>query len=114
MLNESVYIYSVYWTVASKTLWPEFEIINEDESEYSITDTDEHSESLITRQQIDESVNSIMENFEVWVHVYAFNSFIGACFLESFFMVSKQGDDDRQSWATFQEHIAKAPEQILR
>ncbi|XP_057522753.1 uncharacterized protein LOC130802727 isoform X1 [Amaranthus tricolor] len=79
---------SEIFEVASKTLWPEFEIINEDESEYSITDTDEHSESLITRQQIDESVNSIMENFE--------------------------GDDDRQSWATFQEHIAKAPEQILR
>lgn len=30
------------------------------------------------------------------------------------FVIDKQGDSDRRSWATFQEHLAKAPEQVLR
>lgn len=70
----------------SKTLWPEYEITIEIEN--STSDTDEQSDSLVSRQQMDETDNSIMDSFE--------------------------GDDDRQSWATFQQHLAKAPEQILR
>lgn len=74
--------------VASKTLWPEYEITIEDESEFITSDTDENSDSLISRQQMDETVNSLMDSFE--------------------------GDDDKRSWATFEEHLAKAPEQVLR
>ncbi|KAL2897021.1 Programmed cell death protein 2 [Bienertia sinuspersici] len=73
---------------ASKTLWPEYEIVCEDESEFSNSDADEHSDSLVSMQQMEETFNSLMDSFE--------------------------GDDDRQNWATFQQHLAKAPEQILR
>ncbi|XP_021768815.1 programmed cell death protein 2-like [Chenopodium quinoa] len=74
-------------TAASKALWPEFEIINEHEDNFSFSDTDEN-DSLVSRQQVDEAADSLMDSFE--------------------------GDDDRQSWATFQQHLAKAPEQVLR
>lgn len=76
--------------VACKSLWPEYEISCEDESEVdtSISEADGDSNSLITRQQIDETVESLMDSFE--------------------------GDDDRKSWAVLQEHLAKAPEQVLR
>lgn len=75
---------------ACKSLWPEYEITCEDESEVgtSISEANGDSNSLISRQQIDEPVNSLMDSFE--------------------------GDDDRKSWAAFQEHLAKDPEQVLR
>ncbi|KNA21237.1 hypothetical protein SOVF_045130 [Spinacia oleracea] len=73
-------------TAASKALWPEFEIIVGDE-ELSSSDADENSDSLVSKR-MDETVNSLMDSFE--------------------------GDDDRRSWATFQLHLAKAPEQVLR
>ncbi|KAF7154438.1 hypothetical protein RHSIM_Rhsim01G0287800 [Rhododendron simsii] len=47
-----------------------------------------YANSLVSRSQMDETVKSLLDNFE--------------------------GDDDRKSWASFQEHIARAPEQVLR
>ncbi|KAI4349698.1 hypothetical protein L6164_010260 [Bauhinia variegata] len=76
--------------VASNTLWPEFSIIIDDESEYN-TDMCEGNAlatSLISRNKNDETMDSLLGIF--------------------------QGDDDKKSWAYFQERIAKAPEQVLR
>ncbi|KAH9624989.1 hypothetical protein KSS87_004832 [Heliosperma pusillum] len=74
--------------VPSKTLWSEYNIIVDDESELSMSDVDEHSNSLITTQERDGIAKSTLETFE--------------------------GDDDRKSWAAFQERLARAPEQVLR
>ncbi|KAH1232489.1 Programmed cell death protein 2 [Glycine max] len=76
--------------VGSKNLWPEFEISIEDESEYNRDISEENSlaNSLISRNRNDDTMNSLMDNFK--------------------------GDDDKKSWASFQERIAEAPEQVLR
>ncbi|XP_057725302.1 uncharacterized protein LOC130940990 [Arachis stenosperma] len=76
--------------VGSKNVWPEFEIIIEHESEYNtdIPEDNALSNSLISKNKIDDTMNSIMDSF--------------------------QGDDDKKSWVYFQERIAKAPEQVLR
>ncbi|KAM7495828.1 hypothetical protein LguiA_020242 [Lonicera macranthoides] len=76
--------------VASGTLWPEYEIISEDESEFDtdMSDNNGYANSLVPESRIDESVKSLLESFE--------------------------GDDDKRSWASFQEQISKAPEQVLR
>ncbi|XP_061356084.1 uncharacterized protein LOC133300540 isoform X2 [Gastrolobium bilobum] len=76
--------------VGSNNVWPEFEIIIEDESEYNKDKTDDNTlaNSLISRNAIDDTMNSLLDNF--------------------------QGDDDKRSWAYFQERIAKVPEQVLR
>ncbi|KAJ0054148.1 hypothetical protein Pint_00924 [Pistacia integerrima] len=77
-------------TVASNSLWPEYEIVNEDESEYDmeISEDDGHAGSLISKAGMDDTMKSLMNDFE--------------------------GDGDRKSWASFQGRIAKAPEQVLR
>ncbi|WVZ15595.1 hypothetical protein V8G54_013161 [Vigna mungo] len=74
----------------SKNLWPEFEITIEDESEYNrdISEENKLSNSLISRNRTDDTMNSIFDSF--------------------------QGDADKKSWASFQECIDKAPEQVLR
>ncbi|MED6197381.1 hypothetical protein PIB30_055940 [Stylosanthes scabra] len=76
--------------VGSKNVWPEFEIIIEHESEYNtdIPEDNALSNSLISKNKIDDTMNSLMDSF--------------------------QGDDDKKSWVYFQERIAKAPEQVLR
>ncbi|KAK9672029.1 hypothetical protein RND81_12G071100 [Saponaria officinalis] len=74
--------------VASKTLWPEFKIEEDYECDFSGSDTDEHSMSLVTTQATDKSSKSTFDCFE--------------------------GDDEKISAAIFQERIARAPEQILR
>ncbi|XP_021889230.1 programmed cell death protein 2 [Carica papaya] len=75
---------------ACNSLWPEFEMINEDESEYDMEmlEDDGCANSLISRGGVDDTVKSLLDSFE--------------------------GDGDRKSWASFQERIAKAPEQVLR
>ncbi|XP_031375553.1 programmed cell death protein 2-like [Punica granatum] len=79
-------------SAASKNLWPEFEIVNEDESEYDaeMSDDNSNANALVSSKnnEMDESMKSLINSFE--------------------------GDGDRRSWATFQERISKAPEQILR
>ncbi|XP_044491756.1 programmed cell death protein 2-like [Mangifera indica] len=76
--------------VASSSLWPEYEIVNEDESEYDMEMSEDngHAGSLISKTAMDDTMKSLMNGFE--------------------------GDGDRKSWASFQERIAKAPEQVLR
>ncbi|KAJ0111228.1 hypothetical protein Patl1_00942 [Pistacia atlantica] len=77
-------------TVASNSLWPEYEIVNEDESEYDMemSEDDGHAGSLISKAGMDDTMKSLMNDFE--------------------------GDGDQKSWASFQGRIAKAPEQVLR
>ncbi|XP_042987318.1 programmed cell death protein 2 [Carya illinoinensis] len=76
--------------VASITLWPEFEMIIENESEFSTEMIEDNSStnSLISKGKIDGAMKSLLDTFE--------------------------GDDEKKSWASFQECIAKAPEQVLR
>ncbi|CAI8614898.1 unnamed protein product [Vicia faba] len=76
-------------SVGNKNIWPEFEII-EDQSECNVDTTEDNtlSNSLISRNRSDDTMNSLMDSF--------------------------QGDDDKKSWAHFQERIANAPEQVLR
>ncbi|KAK3432593.1 hypothetical protein EUGRSUZ_D00103 [Eucalyptus grandis] len=75
---------------ASRSLWPEHEIVNEDEAEYDVdvsADLD-NTNCLVSRNQMDDSINSLVKSF--------------------------QGDSDRRSWGNFQERVARAPEQVLR
>ncbi|KAM3707555.1 hypothetical protein ACJW31_02G033600 [Castanea mollissima] len=76
--------------VASKTLWPEYEMIIENESEPSTEMSEDKActSSLVSKEKVDDTMNSLMDSFE--------------------------GDHDRKSWASFQERIGKAPEQVLR
>ncbi|XP_022744226.1 programmed cell death protein 2 [Durio zibethinus] len=75
--------------VASKSLWPEYEMKNEHESEYDteVSGDDGHvNNSLVSRNRIEDTTKSY--NFEE--------------------------DGDKKCWASFQVRIAKAPEQVLR
>ncbi|XP_010268384.1 PREDICTED: programmed cell death protein 2 isoform X2 [Nelumbo nucifera] len=76
--------------VAGNTLWTEFEIVSEDECVFDTeaSEDNNYSTSLVCNDQMDETVNSLLESFE--------------------------GSDDKKSWASFQERISKAPEQVLR
>ncbi|XVE90615.1 hypothetical protein DITRI_Ditri20bG0092000 [Diplodiscus trichospermus] len=77
--------------VASKSLWPEFEMKNEHESEYdeqmSLDDVRRYN-SLVSWNGIDDMMKSVMDSFE--------------------------GDGDQRSWASFEQRIARAPKQVLR
>ncbi|KAH9730607.1 MYND-type domain-containing protein [Citrus sinensis] len=75
---------------ASNSLWPEYEMINEDESEYDteMSEVNGQTNALVSKTGVDDTMKSLLDSFE--------------------------GDSDRRSWATFQEHLAKAPEQVLR
>ncbi|KAK7306429.1 hypothetical protein VNO77_44368 [Canavalia gladiata] len=76
--------------VGNYNVWPEFEIIIEDESDYmqDMSEDNTFANSLISRNRTDDTMNQLLDNF--------------------------QGDDEKKSWAYFQERIAKAPEQVLR
>ncbi|XP_062155616.1 uncharacterized protein LOC133863605 isoform X1 [Alnus glutinosa] len=75
--------------VASNTLWAEYEMIIGNESEFSteIVESNACTNSLVSKDKNDDPMKSHI-NFE--------------------------GDDEKKSWASFQECIAKAPEQVLR
>ena len=52
-----------------KTKWPEYEIINEDESELDIeiSEDNRYANSLVSAgSQMDEAMKSLLDNFEVW------------------------------------------------
>ncbi|KAK9992396.1 hypothetical protein SO802_027381 [Lithocarpus litseifolius] len=74
----------------NKTLWPEYEMIIENEIEPSTEMSEDKActSSLVSKEKVDDTMNSLMDSFE--------------------------GDDDRKSWASFQERLGKAPEQVLR
>ncbi|KAF8387765.1 hypothetical protein HHK36_026420 [Tetracentron sinense] len=82
--------YSYFIAVPSNSLWPEFEIIIEDECAFDseVSEDNAYASALVSKEQMDETVKSLLDNFE--------------------------GDSDKRSWASFQERIAKAPEQVLR
>lgn len=76
---------------ANKSVWPEYEVKNEHESEYDTDmfgDNGHSNNLLVPRERIDNTMKSLLDNFE--------------------------GDGDKKCWAYFQERIAKAPEQVLR
>ncbi|KAG9159030.1 hypothetical protein Leryth_018576 [Lithospermum erythrorhizon] len=76
--------------VARNHVWPEFEIINEDESEYDteMSDDNMNANSLVSRSKNDEMYTSMIDTFK--------------------------GDADNRSWASFHVRISKAPNQVLR
>ncbi|EFH51187.1 predicted protein [Arabidopsis lyrata subsp. lyrata] len=76
--------------VASKSLWKEFVMINEDESEYDteMSGDDEIAKPLVSKREVDDQMKSLMNDFE--------------------------GDADKKTWVNFQQRVAKAPEQVLR
>lgn len=55
-------------TVASKSLWPEYEISNEDECD-EVADDHAHSTSLVSASQADETYNSLLDSFEVAISI---------------------------------------------
>ncbi|XP_009766240.1 uncharacterized protein [Nicotiana sylvestris] len=75
-------------SVASNSLWPEYEIAITDECEDKISDDNGELNSLISSSRVDESIESLIDSFE--------------------------GEDDKKSWASFQERISRTPEQVLR
>ncbi|KAF3503104.1 hypothetical protein F2Q69_00039487 [Brassica cretica] len=76
---------------ASKSLWKEFVLINEDESEYDteMSETDEVAQPMVvSKREADDQMKSVMKDFE--------------------------GDADKNSWVNFQQRVDKAPEQVVR
>lgn len=74
--------------VASKSLWPEYEIAITDECEDKVSNDNGQMNSLISSSRVDESIEELIDSFE--------------------------GEDDKKSWASFQERISRTPEQVLR
>ncbi|KAJ3676111.1 hypothetical protein LUZ60_003523 [Juncus effusus] len=76
----------------NKACWPEYEIIIEEEYSESESDKSEGDSSAIVKvtkyNKTDEALQSIMDQFEA--------------------------DEDKKSWAAFQERVSRSPEQILR
>ncbi|PHU28780.1 hypothetical protein BC332_00873 [Capsicum chinense] len=73
--------------VASNGLWPEYEIAITDECEDKVSDDNGQVNLLISSSRVDESIEAIMDSFG--------------------------GEDDKKSWASFQERISRTPEQVL-
>lgn len=74
---------------ASNTLWPEYEVINEEEIEFDdkMADSNGYDSSLISWNKTDDAMK-LSDSYE--------------------------GDSDKKCWVSFQSRIAKAPEQVLR
>lgn len=55
-------------TVASHTFWPQYEIVNEDESEVDMEMSDNSgcANALVSGSQVDEGIKSLLDGFEVW------------------------------------------------
>lgn len=68
-------------TVASKTLWPEYEMIIENESEPSTEMSEDKActSSLVSKEKVDDTMNSLMDSFEVFIVCVAVFKFF--CFL---------------------------------
>lgn len=61
-----------FLSAACNSLWPEFEMINEDESEYDMEmlEDDGCANSLISRGGVDDTVKSLLDSFEVLKFAY--------------------------------------------
>ncbi|KAH6756665.1 zinc finger family protein / programmed cell death 2 C-terminal domain-containing protein [Perilla frutescens var. hirtella] len=77
-------------SAASNSLWPEYEITNEDESEFDepMSDDNGPANSLVSRSRTEGSYGKLINYF--------------------------QGSRENRSWASFQERISSAPDQVLR
>ncbi|KAL3827794.1 hypothetical protein ACJIZ3_016596 [Penstemon smallii] len=80
-------------SAASNSLWPEYEITNEDEFEFEFDDAEIFNDngpdnSLISRSRTDKSFEKLQTYFK--------------------------GHGDTRSWASFQAKVAVAPDQVLR
>ncbi|KAK4418098.1 Programmed cell death protein 2-like [Sesamum alatum] len=77
-------------SAASNFLWPEYEITNEDEGELDeeMTNDDGSASSLISRSRADGYFGKLQTYFK--------------------------GNGENRSWASFQERISLAPDQVLR
>ncbi|EYU46765.1 hypothetical protein ABFS82_04G011500 [Erythranthe guttata] len=76
-------------SAASKSLWPEYEIVNEDEFELDeIPDNNGSASALVSRSRKDEYFGKLQTYFK--------------------------GSGESRSWASFHERISLAPDQVLR
>ncbi|XP_072987710.1 uncharacterized protein [Typha latifolia] len=90
-LAKSLEMIGVAKKFSSSTLWPEFEISIEDEYIFDSEKSGENNMAISLAPKLnktDEMIQSMMDQFE--------------------------GDADKRSWASFQERIAGATEQVLR
>uniref|UniRef100_A0A5B6ZF20 MYND-type domain-containing protein n=1 Tax=Davidia involucrata TaxID=16924 RepID=A0A5B6ZF20_DAVIN len=55
--------------IASKTLWTQYEIINEDECEFDteMSEDHEYANALVSGNRMDDTFKSLLDNFEVWI-----------------------------------------------
>lgn len=60
-------LFSCFRTVVSNALWPEYEMINDDENEYDAEMSDDNipTHSLVSRNKMDNTMNSLLDIFEV-------------------------------------------------
>ncbi|KAI3449438.1 hypothetical protein Pfo_006103 [Paulownia fortunei] len=79
-------------SAASNSLWPEYEVTNEDECELDdeMSNDNGSTSSLISRNRTDGSFGKLQTSFK------------------------EAGDSDNRSWASFQERISLYPDQVLR
>lgn len=60
-------------------------------------------------------VLSLMDQFEVFLrHIWVHTNAIVDSWLYVDLHIYTQADADKKSWASFQERLARAPEQVLR
>ncbi|ONK67563.1 uncharacterized protein A4U43_C05F1340 [Asparagus officinalis] len=91
LANPSEASVPILGNAACRTLWPEYEIENEDEclSDYEHSEDTSSATSLVPVQnKTDEAFQSLSDKFAA--------------------------DNDKENFASFQQRIAKAPEQVLR
>ncbi|CAL1391990.1 unnamed protein product [Linum trigynum] len=77
--------------VLTKKLWPEYEIVDEDEGEFGAKVTDDSQNnalSLVSKGKADDSMDSIIDGFKM--------------------------DIDKRTFAIFEERRSRAPDQVLR
>ncbi|XP_017232460.1 uncharacterized protein LOC108206614 isoform X2 [Daucus carota subsp. sativus] len=75
--------------VASNSIWPQFEIVDEDEPEVdTMSENGGYATALASVSHVDEGFNSLIHSFEA--------------------------DADKKSSATFQERVSRFPEQVIR
>ncbi|KAG6412564.1 hypothetical protein SASPL_125246 [Salvia splendens] len=91
MYSDVTWFHDFYWqTAASNSLWPEYEITCEDECDFdeTMSNDNETGNALVSRSRTEGSDGNLMKYFKA--------------------------SDENSSWASFQERISSAPEQVLR
>ncbi|CAN1143243.1 Programmed cell death protein 2 [Linum perenne] len=80
----------MFHTVPTKKLWPEYEIVDEDEGEFceKMSDDTENAMSLVSMSEKNDSMKSVIDGFKA--------------------------DIDKRTFANFEQRRARAPDQVLR